>query len=106
SGGNEVYPFLDRYNINRSQVHGRDNAWFDDLFNKLQKTRGIAVLYTHDIHESDPIDMKSSELAYMMTKIEEAVSEGWLEGVTFDRLKNRYSKLFDVYDLPGYVDTL
>lgn len=99
--GFELYPFVDTYNINRTQIHSRTNEWFDNFFETLKKTHCTVVVYTHDISDNAGIHMTNSELNYFVSKLQNAISEGWLEAVTYSQLRTRYEKDFGK---KGYLD--
>ena len=48
--------------------------------------------------------MTTSQLNYLLSKIEEGVSEGWLEGTTFSKLRGQYGG--DYSDWRYYLDIL
>jgi hypothetical protein len=96
-GGLEVFPFEDKYNILRYSIHGRTNSDIDAIFNTLKNTHCTAVFYTHgivadeDFNENTTMHITNSEFDYFVQKMATGVSEGWLEGTTFDRLMLKYS---------------
>lgn len=95
NAGIELYPFRNRYNVNRDAIHGtsRDSAYFDEVFDKLKKTRSLYVCYTHGLDDTGGIHITNAQLDYFLSKISTAVSEGWLEGTTYSKLRGQYSFL-------------
>ena len=92
NGGNsfEAYPFKDSRNIKRITIHGRTTDNIDSYFDTLKKTRCVAIFYTHDISDNGGIHMTNDELNYFVSKIEQGINEGWLEGTTYSELRTRY----------------
>ena len=88
SGGMELYPFKDKYNINRIALHSMDKAQVDNLFDRLKKTRCVAVLYTHGLDDDAGIHLTNERLNYFLQKVDEANAKGWLEGTTFTKIMN------------------
>ncbi|MDK9861651.1 polysaccharide deacetylase family protein [Staphylococcus equorum] len=86
----EAYPFKDSRNIKRITIHGRTTTNIDSYFDTLKKTRCVAIFYTHDITDNGGIHMTNAELDYFVSKIEQGVNEGWLEGTTYSDLRTRY----------------
>lgn len=103
-GGIELFPFRDRYNINRVAIHGRDNAYFDTTFDTLKKCRPVYVCYTHGLDESAGIHIDQATFDYFLSKIDVAISEGWIEGTTYSKLRAEYSNFDEMYI--NYVDSL
>lgn len=100
----ESLPFsIDQYHIYRKAIHrgltDTDEQYhtnIDNLFNKLKVTHGIAVFYTHGYIDTETqfgVHVMKKDFDYFVQKISEGVSEGWLEGVTYNQLKIRYGKL-------------
>ena len=86
----EAYPFKDSRNIKRITIHGRSTTDIDSYFDTLKKTRCVAIFYTHDITDNGGIHMTNAELDYFVSKIEQGINEGWLEGTTYSELRTRY----------------
>lgn len=96
-----AFPFTDKLNIPRYELHGMSNDSFDALFEQLNDTHCTLVCYTHDISDEVPSDgarihMNNSELNYFISKLTNAINEGWLEGTTINQLYNRYSYEVDL----------
>lgn len=85
----DSWPPMDRYNIGRVGLHFSTDAFIDDIFNRLEKTRGLCVGYTHGISNISAGDMTPARLTYLLAKIDAAIAAGWLEGTTFTRLVER-----------------
>ena len=92
SGGVELYPFRDKYNISRIGLHGLSQAALDIRFDKLKKTRAVLVLYTHGLDDAGGIHLTTSQMNYFLTKVDVGISEGWLEGTTYSRLRAQYTQ--------------
>lgn len=98
AAGLEVFPFEIPFGTPRVTLHGTTPAQMDAYFDMLKKTRGLMIGYTHgvgvasDTGQQLTTDMTQTEWDFFMQKIDTAISEGWLEGVTYDRLRRRYSK--------------
>lgn len=92
NGGIELYPFRDKYNVNRVAIHGasRDNAYYDTTFDTLKKTRSLFVCYCHGLDDAGDIHITNAQLTYFLSKISTGVSEGWLEGTTYSKLRGQY----------------
>ncbi len=86
----EAYPFKNSRNIKRITIHGRTTDNIDSYFDTLKKTRCVAIFYTHDISDNGGIHMTNDELNYFVSKIEQGINEGWLEGTTYSELRTRY----------------
>lgn len=83
-------PFEDPYNIARTQLHNRDEAWYLNNFDRLKKTKGLQVIYTHGLDDDGGIHMTSQELDFLLAEIDKGVNEGWLEGTTYSKLMAQY----------------
>lgn len=93
TGGYEcvhMWPFSNPSHVQRTVLHGRTTAEIDAMFTSMELTRGVMVCYTHDVR-SDPsaIDMSLTDWAYFMSKVDEGIAAGWLEGATFEMLMER-----------------
>lgn len=82
------YPFVDKYNIPRTQLHGNND--FTNMFDTLKKTHCAIVVYTHDLSESGGIHIKEDEFSAFLNSASSAISEGWLEPTTYNRLCVKY----------------
>lgn len=97
TGGLEIFPFTNKYNILRYSIHQRSTSDIDIIFDKLKKTHCVAVFYTHGYitlnneETNSTIHISNHEFDYFIQKISQGVNEGWIEGTTFDRLMNMYS---------------
>lgn len=90
SGGYEyvhMWPFSNPSHVQRTVLHGKTSSEIDDIFTAAERCRGVIVCYTHDVR-SDPsaIDMSITEWDYFISKIDEGIAAGWLEGTTFELL--------------------
>lgn len=97
-GRPEVFPFTNKYNISRYSIHRRTQEDIDSIFNILQKTHCTVVFYTHgfitvadDSESNTTNNVTNIEFDYFMSNIATGVSEGWIEGTTFDWLMRKYS---------------
>lgn len=86
AAGMETWPFLDPWNVSRWSVHGRTPAETDQMFTTLQRTNSLLVCYTHGIHADGGPDATPAEWSHFISKIDEGISGGWLEGTSFSRL--------------------
>lgn len=84
------YPFVDKYNIPRAQLHGKND--FTNMFDTLKKTHCAIVVYTHDLSESGGIHIKENEFSAFLNSIKNAIDEGWLEPTTYNRLCVKYGE--------------
>lgn len=117
SGGFVTWPFDDPYNVQRVSLHrGKVNDQYEDFetqfkpridgyFNRLQKTHGTMILYTHGCIEnraSATTDLHCTveEVQYLSSKIAAAVAAGWLEPTTYNRL--RVMQEHGMYSMPDY----
>jgi hypothetical protein len=84
--GITCFPFTDRWNIPRASVHASTQDTIDLYFNRLKQTHQLLVIYTHGINETGDPDTTPSQWQYFLSKIDQGIAEGWLEGVTFEQL--------------------
>lgn len=84
------YPFADKYNIPRTQLHGRND--FTNMFDTLKKTHCAIVVYTHDLSESGGIHIKEDEFSAFLSSIKNAIDEGWIEPTSYNRLCVKYGE--------------
>lgn len=85
----DVWPPINPDNIGRMSVHGRTPAVMDTQFDNLKKTRGIQLFYYHNVDSGGGTNATPAEDAYLKSKIESGIAEGWLEVVTFKTLYGR-----------------
>ena len=93
-GGDSVervntFPFEDTFNVVRVALHGKSDAEVDTLFAELEANHGVLVCYTHRVSESGVTNITPAAWAYFLSKIDEGIAGGWLEGVTFEELFRR-----------------
>lgn len=99
SGGLETFPFTNKYNILRYSIQQRSTSDIDNIFNILNRTHCTVVFYTHGYITIDEgttnttVHVTNQEFDYFMSKLNEGVNEGWIEGTTFDRLARKYELL-------------
>lgn len=86
----EGFPFQNMYNVPRIQVHKRTNEDIDSHFDILKSTRGVFVGYTHNVVDDSSGDIDEVDWDYFLSKIDEGLEEGWLEGTTFKMLMQPY----------------
>lgn len=102
------WPPVDRYNLPRVALHGLPQALVDDYFSKLEITHGILICYTHGIDEGGGIHMTPTEWSYFLSKLDQGMNAGWLEGVTFTQLVARsglkFLQTFGVWDTDYHSD--
>ena len=84
------YPFVDKYNIPRTQLHGKKD--FTNMFDTLKKTHCAIVVYTHDLSESGGIHIKEDEFSAFLNSIKNAIDEGWIEPTSYNRLCVKYGE--------------
>lgn len=87
-----AYPFVDKYNIPRMSMQDRSQSWFDTLFLKLKKEHCTVLVYTHGI-SSASTDMSLEMLEYFIDKMDEGISDGYINATTFNRLVQRFEKI-------------
>lgn len=92
ASGVTVFPFNDKYNIARFGIAGRDTSWFDSIFNKLRRQHCTALLYFHGVSNAEK-DITQTMLEYFLDKIEDAISDGYLNPTTYNRLVSYYKKV-------------
>ncbi|MBT2474243.1 hypothetical protein J7E68_06535 [Microbacterium sp. ISL-103] len=91
SGSLEVWPPIDKWNMQRYTLHGRTTAQIDAIFDQMKKTNSIMFGYTHGIHDTLSGAITVALWNYFISKVTTAISEGWLEGVTLTQLLARSS---------------
>ena len=89
-----TFPFADRWNIPRVQLHGRTSEFYATMFDTLKKTHCTAVVYTHGV-STYSADITPELLNDFVTKLTAAINEGWLNPTTYNRLVNDYMTLYD-----------
>jgi peptidoglycan/xylan/chitin deacetylase (PgdA/CDA1 family) len=90
SAGVTEYPFIDRYNIPRYGVASRTTSQIDSIFSKLQNQHCTVVLYFHGISEGSDKEVTPEMLEYFIEKISTALTEGYLNPTTYNRLVSFY----------------
>jgi hypothetical protein len=85
----QPYPFEDRYGIPRMPLHAYSPTDFDTFFAQLKTTNEIMVCYTHKVNNGVAADITPANWAYFLSKVDQAIAEGWLEGVTLEMLLAR-----------------
>lgn len=81
-----TWPFYDRYNVVRIVLHGKNQGQIDQLFTDMKNTHGVCVIYTHRVGSTSTSDIVPEMWAYFLNKLDAAIAEGWLEGVTLESL--------------------
>ena len=82
--GFDAFPFIDRWNIPRIVTH-----WTQPMhvyFDILKATNSLMVMYTHKIEDGSSVDTSHARWQEFLTQIDRGLSEGWLEGVTYEAL--------------------
>lgn len=96
----ETFPFINPYGFGRLTLHGMSNESIDKAFETMKKTHNLCVFYTHGVGptystgEQTTFDSTPETWNYFLSKIDLGLSEGWLEGVTYDMLRMRFKKQF------------
>ena len=80
------WPLSPRLQYPRITLHQRPAAAVDADFEVLKSTRGLYVVYTHDVNPAGGRDLTPTEADYFLAKVDQAVEEGWLEGATMETL--------------------
>jgi len=80
------WPPSQRYNLVRIALHGVSEANMDAWFTQLQTNHGFFVCYTHKVSDSGASNITPTEWAYFLSKLDEGLDGGWLEGVTMESL--------------------
>jgi hypothetical protein len=83
-----AWPHPSPFNIDRTALHSLTPAQMDDTFELLNITRGLFVVYTHAVQTSgtNPNDITPANRDYFLSKLDVALTGGWIEGVTFNEL--------------------
>lgn len=81
-----IWPPRDIYNIERWEFYAKTPSEVDIHFDLWQKTHGLDVVYNHGINAAGGNDATPAEFDYWMTLVEQALTDGWLEAVTFEQL--------------------
>lgn len=84
------YPFVNKYNVARTQLHGKSD--FTNMFDTLKKTHCAIVVYTHDLSEAGGIHIKENEFSAFLSAVKGAINEGWLDPTTYNRLCVKYGE--------------
>lgn len=81
------WPPPDRYMMRRRPIHDSPTATIDADFALLKSTNGLGIFYTHGIDPAGATNHSTpEEWAYWLSKVDQGISEGWLECVTFEQL--------------------
>ena len=91
NAGADAYPWIDKYNIPRASVANRDNEWFNTVFDTLRRCHCTYVLYFHGVTEDSDKNITHTMLNYFVNKISEALTAGYLNPTTYNRLVSYYS---------------
>ena len=80
---------LKRYALHR---YNENSTFLPDLFTRLKDNKGLIVVYTHLITESgDSQNLSRERFNQLLSLIDQAKSEGWLECVTYETLLDRFN---------------
>lgn len=82
----DAWPPINANNVPRISLHGRSAAYIDSLFGTLQTTRGLAVVYMHNVDAGGGANMTPQEWTYFVEKVRASLAAGWLRGATFETL--------------------
>ncbi|MHC8516762.1 hypothetical protein [Sporosarcina sp. ITBMC105] len=85
-----VFPFLNRYNTPRIPIHNETKQAITDTFAKLKKTHQLYICYTHGVADNVSGDITHDNWKHFISEVDKGLSEGWLEGVTFEQLNKAY----------------
>lgn len=104
SNGWNTWPPLNRRNMGRFIMHNKTNGQLDTEFLALKRTRPVAVHYTHYVTNDvgSTVNMVTASWEYYLTKVDQGISEGWLEVVTPEILFRRAGGRLVVNDSRSY----
>lgn len=85
SNSPETFPFINPYNIPRVPLHSQ-TAGAPAVFERLRKTHCLYVIYTHGISSTGAYDITPENWAAFITALQAAISDGYVECTTYDRL--------------------
>jgi peptidoglycan/xylan/chitin deacetylase (PgdA/CDA1 family) len=92
AAGMSVYPFVDKYNIPRYGLGGKTESQIDGIFDKLMKQHCVCLIYLHGISSADR-DTDTATWNYFLAKLSDAITAGYLNPTTYNRLVNYYSEV-------------
>lgn len=80
------FPPSNKWDIPRTSVHATNQATLDGYFETMKKTHQLLVIYTHGVNDAGGNDSTHAQWDYFISKIDQGINEGWLEGVSFPQL--------------------
>lgn len=83
--GATMWPLTQPYNYRREALHHLSSRDLRELFQGAKETHGVLICYTHNVGEGIT-HIPPSLWAEFLELVDEGVSAGWLEGVTFEML--------------------
>lgn len=92
AGGLETWPPANANNVSRYQLHQRTNEQIDAIFARLKATRSLWIPYTHGITATGTSNITPESWAYFLTKVDQAIAEGWLEATTWERMLKEHKE--------------
>lgn len=89
--GMNSWPPINRRNIGRYPIHNNTDEATNTVFSTLKNTHQVAIHYTHYItnNTGSTTNMVKARWDHYLTKLDEGLSEGWLEVVTPEILFRR-----------------
>lgn len=85
--GQNCFPFIQPRGFARHMLELKTQSQIQDMFDTAKKTHGILVVYTHGIGTGLQYDVTKENWDYFISCIDTGISEGWLEGTTYDTLR-------------------
>lgn len=87
----ELWPPRFQYDISRNSLENtktqaQNAVLVDDWFATAKAMRGLMVRFFHRLDATDTFSTHPTTWAYFMTRLTAAISEGWMEAVTFEDL--------------------
>ncbi|MFJ4230104.1 hypothetical protein ACIPYV_21265, partial [Paenarthrobacter nicotinovorans] len=87
----EIWPPIDQYDLYCNSIENTSTAaanqtMIDDWFDIMKATNSLMIRFFHRIDETDQFSTRKANWDYFVSKVSAAISEGWLEGVTFEDL--------------------
>ena len=86
SSGLDTWPHIAPQNVARYTLHGKTPAQVDTIFDNMAKTHALWIPYTHGVSGAGGSNITPTELAYFLTKVDAAMSAGWLEATTYRKM--------------------
>lgn len=93
ANGVTIYPFMNKYNIPRIGLANRATSYIDELFNKMRMQHCTILAYFHGISTDSETEVTPTMLTYILNSIQTALTAGYLNPTTYNRLVSYYSKI-------------